>query len=282
VIHRSTDVRAALRSRQRGFFLDPYRFGSAGPSDPDFSTTVLLLHGTGGNGSTTIIDSSGYGHSMTANNGAQTSTAQSVYGGSSILFDGVNDYVSTPNDTAFDMHAGAFTIEALVYLNSYLSGAEQTLIGKADDLLFATYEWNVLLSQNWLRFYYGERGTSQFSLRLFWPSALPLTTWSAIAVQRSVSGDWSCSLNGTPGTDYQVAPLAGSPSFGSVITGTYTDTVDLGTTTNHVTVGAVTSAPGHATEAPLAAYVQEVRYSQPIERYPGGSYTPAIAPFPNH
>jgi hypothetical protein len=30
VISRSTDIRSALRSRQRGFVLDPYRFGSAG------------------------------------------------------------------------------------------------------------------------------------------------------------------------------------------------------------------------------------------------------------
>lgn len=47
MIDRSTNIRAALRSRQRGFLLNPYRFGGGGGgdgSDPHWSNVVALLH----------------------------------------------------------------------------------------------------------------------------------------------------------------------------------------------------------------------------------------------
>jgi hypothetical protein len=70
--------------------------------------TALLLNFNGTNGSTTFTDSSGRGVSVTANGGVQISTAQSKFGGSSVFFDGSNDYlrVSLPFD-----YSGDFTVE---------------------------------------------------------------------------------------------------------------------------------------------------------------------------
>lgn len=82
--------------------------------DPYFSNVALLLHGDGTNGSTTFVDSSSNGLVPTAGGNAQISTAQSKFGGASILFDGSGDFVHLPTTTALSM-PGAFTIEMWVY-----------------------------------------------------------------------------------------------------------------------------------------------------------------------
>ena len=79
-------------------YIDSYRFGVSGPTDPYFSNVSLLLHGDGTNGSTTIIDSSSNNFSVTANNGAQISTAQAKFGPSSIEFlSAANTGLSVPS-----------------------------------------------------------------------------------------------------------------------------------------------------------------------------------------
>jgi hypothetical protein len=81
--------------------------------DRNFSNVSLLLHGDGTNGSTTIIDSSPSPKTVTAVGNAQISTAQSKFGGASLLFDGSGDgaIISTGlND--FTMTSNTYTLEA--------------------------------------------------------------------------------------------------------------------------------------------------------------------------
>lgn len=59
--------------------------------DPLFSNVILLLHGNGADGSTTIIDSSPLSNTMQSVGNIQISTEQSKFGGSSIKFDGNGD-----------------------------------------------------------------------------------------------------------------------------------------------------------------------------------------------
>jgi hypothetical protein len=91
--------------------------------DVYYPQTSLLMHFNGTNGSTTMTDNSKNNITATATNGASISTAQSKFGGSSVLFDGTNDYVSVTNNSAFDFGAGDFTIEYWEYrtLSSTLS-----------------------------------------------------------------------------------------------------------------------------------------------------------------
>lgn len=78
--------------------------------DPFWSDkTVLLLHMNGTNGSTTFTDVKS--HAVTASGNAQISTAQSVFGGASAMFDGSGDFLSVLSSTDFDFAAGDFTIE---------------------------------------------------------------------------------------------------------------------------------------------------------------------------
>ena len=79
------------------------------------SPTVLLLHGSGTDGSTNITDSSVYNHPVTVHGNAQISTAQSVYpGGSSMYFDGDGDYFSIIDNKDLVFY-GDFTIEFCVF-----------------------------------------------------------------------------------------------------------------------------------------------------------------------
>lgn len=102
--------RKSARS-QRGFIMNPYAYATGGGGSGPMS---LLLHGDGADASTDIVDSSSYGHSLTLSGAVQIDTAQSVFGGASILFDGDNDYLTTPANAVFQFGTGDFTIECRV------------------------------------------------------------------------------------------------------------------------------------------------------------------------
>jgi hypothetical protein len=77
---------------------------------------VILLHGDGSNGSTTVTDNgaTSFNHIWSAQNGAQISTAQSKFGGSSWLFNGTNSYLNLSANTDM-LFTGDFTLGTWVY-----------------------------------------------------------------------------------------------------------------------------------------------------------------------
>jgi formylglycine-generating enzyme required for sulfatase activity len=75
----------------------------------------LLLQGIGTSGSSSIIDSSVYGRTVTRTGTPVISTAQSPFSGtSSISFNGTTDYLSVPASADFNFGSEDFTIEAWV------------------------------------------------------------------------------------------------------------------------------------------------------------------------
>lgn len=98
---------------------DPGFVGSLSDGDPDpyFANVVLLLHGNGTNGSTSIIDSSPNPKTVTAVGNAQISTAQAKFSGSSIALDGAGDWLTATIDPIYTS-AAAYTIESWFYLNT--------------------------------------------------------------------------------------------------------------------------------------------------------------------
>lgn len=92
-----------------------------GASDPNFSSVSLLLPMNGTNGSTTFTDASSNAFTVTAVGNAQISTAQSKWGGSSMLLDGTGDYLEIASNAAFAF-AGDFTIEVWLRGNTYAPG----------------------------------------------------------------------------------------------------------------------------------------------------------------
>lgn len=79
------------------------------------SQVTILLSGNGTNNSTNFIDSSVNNFTVTAVGNAKISTAQSKFGGSSILLDGNGDWLQIPNTEISDTANADFTVEAWVY-----------------------------------------------------------------------------------------------------------------------------------------------------------------------
>lgn len=88
--------------------LAPY-FGFIPPSRDRF--TSLMLHGLGPDTSTQLTDVSVNRQAMTAVSGAKISTAQSKFGGSSILLNGTTDYYSATSIAPMQLGSLDFTLE---------------------------------------------------------------------------------------------------------------------------------------------------------------------------
>jgi hypothetical protein len=91
------------------------------------SFTKLMLHFDGSDASTTFTDSSLSARAVTANNDAQLDTAQSKFGGSSLLLDGTGDYASCASSTDFNMDSGDWTIDCWVRPNALAADSSTIL-----------------------------------------------------------------------------------------------------------------------------------------------------------
>lgn len=92
--------------------------GPSGNSDPNFASVVFLSHFDGADGSTTVTDEKS--HAITCVGNAQIDTAQSKFGGASLLLDGTGDWITTPDSNDWTP-TGDFTIEGWVRFNSITS-----------------------------------------------------------------------------------------------------------------------------------------------------------------
>jgi hypothetical protein len=84
-------------------------------ADPYFSSVLVLCGFNGTNGSTTFVDEGPLGLTLTAKGGAQISTAQSVFGGSSLSVAGSGS-VGLPTNSALVI-SGDFTLDARCRFN---------------------------------------------------------------------------------------------------------------------------------------------------------------------
>lgn len=78
-------------------------------SDPYWSSVACLLHFNAADGSTTFTDQTG--RTWTARGGAQIDTAQSQFGGSSLLLNGTDAAIDSPNGSDIYISGGTFTAE---------------------------------------------------------------------------------------------------------------------------------------------------------------------------
>ena len=108
------DRELRLYRRDTGELLGKTRSSGGDDGDPHFDKVSLLLHMDGANGSNTFDDSSGTPKTITAFGGAKISTAQSKFGGASLLLDGSEDYLSAPGHDDFVFGTGDFTVELWV------------------------------------------------------------------------------------------------------------------------------------------------------------------------
>jgi hypothetical protein len=120
----------------------PWVIGSGGND----SHTKVLLYLNGADASTTITDDNagGSAHTWTANGNAQIDTAQSKFGGASLLCDGTGDYVSTPDHADFTLGSGDWTIDC--WFNVNVAGGSAIFLAGQSDAAFGNpgYAWSII------------------------------------------------------------------------------------------------------------------------------------------
>jgi hypothetical protein len=157
----------------------------------DDANTMILIHGTGTNGSTTFTDdrTSSRTAFLPAAGNAQISTAQSQFGGSSMLFDGTRDSVLIAPQSGqgtVTIGSGQFTIECWVRMNT-LAGANNFSGGIIHNL----NEWTLYVYDN--RFYFGIPSVSN---NLIQSTSIVTNTWYHVAVTRNSSNTITLWVNG--------------------------------------------------------------------------------------
>ena len=221
------------------------------PVDPDFANVSLLLHGNGANGSTTIIDSSPTPKTVTAVGNAQISTAQSKFGGASILLDGAGDYLQSPSSTDFQLGTGDFTLELWIYSLGFAGAPNFNDYGALFDYRTANVsQVNVLLTflgSSTLVLYVN--GATRIA-----GSAISTNTWTHVALSRT-SGTTKLFINGSQeGSNYA--------------------------DTNSYTSSVFRTGSNIAGDAFFNGYIDDLRITKGIARYTS-NFTPPTAPFPD-
>lgn len=219
-----------------------------GGSDPHFANVVFLSGFDGTNGQTTFTDESGYARAITQVGSAQISTAQSKFGGSSLLLNGSTDAVTCADSADLEIGSGSFTVEGFVYINSLTNF---NFISHNDDF---GNGWTLRRESGSLSFAAGGAGT--------------------------VGSAW------TPSTGVWIH-LAADVDAVNAIARTYVDGALFQKTTgrtfpasNGNTVLAIGKEAWRASRF-LNGYVDEVRITQGVARYASDSgFTVPTAPYP--
>lgn len=245
-------------------FLRTLAGASAVATDPNFENVTLLLHGDGTNGgqNNTFVDGSTNNFTITRN-GNTTQGTFSPYGDNwSNYFDGTGDYLTTPDNAAFDMGTGDFTIECWVYIagNSATNNDGNRFAG-----LFSTYPGSGTLTNAYALELIGNSTTTGTGLAFYnWQSS----TQSSVTVTTTVSqNSWHHIAVARSGTTTKLF-LDGS----EVASGTLgNQTVNSG---NQITVGRL----GYVSylEA-FNGYISNLRVLKGTAQYTG-SYTVPTAP----
>ncbi|WP_164483773.1 MULTISPECIES: LamG-like jellyroll fold domain-containing protein [unclassified Polaromonas] len=232
--------------------------------DPSFGSVSVLLHGDGSNNSTVMVDSASLAKTVAVVGGAKISTAQSKFGGSSIAFDGNDDYLAIPSSpgTDFSFGTGDFTVEAWFYLSS--AGSDYRYI-------FVMPWGSTDMS---IRF-----GNSGFGTRLQFASqsGALATVYSSEHTQASLAGAWHhVAMTRSGGViraflDGNLLTLRNNIFSGSPVS-SWTDASNIASITQ-----AYISASGAAT---WLGYMEDIRITKGVARYTA-NFTPPTQAFPN-
>jgi hypothetical protein len=233
---------------------------STGIFDPDFDKVSLLLHMDGTNGSTTFTDSSSAARTITRFGNAQISTAQSVYGGASGLFDGNGDYLEAAYDSAIDLIGGSFTIECWIRLaQSKASGSRIAAAGGGAVSFNSTtgIHWLFQVSPGGFLELQWWNGTGLDGIASA-TAAIQLNTWAHVAA----CFDGAIAYLAIDGAVNSVAKTPVRPS-------------------TNPTLG-IATIPGEngGSSTAFNGYIDDLRITKGIARYTS-NFTPPNAPFPD-
>jgi hypothetical protein len=223
---------------------------SVGEPTPDHDT-LLLIHSDTSDASTTFVDSSPVGRTITVAADTQHDTAQKKFGASSILFDGTGDELTCADSTDWDLGTSNFTVEFWAY---NISGADSVVIRMGNSISTGVVAGFGYISGSTLKLYLGTSGS-----------------WSIAS---------GVSMGAVPGTNWvHYAVVRAGTSFA-----TYRDGTAVSTFTS---TGSINSSGGgsglHIADAwggsaNTAGHLEEIRISK-VARW-DAAFTPPSAPYP--
>lgn len=230
-------------------------FPSYGISDPYYNKVVMLLHGTGANGSTTFTDNSRYAINENPQGPITISTSQSKFNNSSIALNG-NGYLYPGATATRALGTGDFTLEAWLYPTSWASvlGCVYDTLGpggpgaRPNSMVF--YIDGSVIGPGYPSVYSN-------STRYVSPVAISLNTWTHVAWVRA-SGVLTIFINGL--SVYTSAFTTDDTNGGSIL-------------------GAADDVRGQSSYT-FQGYLDEVRLTKGVARYTSDFSVPS-APFPN-
>lgn len=244
--------------------LSLYAYGDSGPVnaaidmtavDSSWGNVVLLLGGDSRNAAARFIDESPSSLVPTVYGNAQVSTAQSKFGGSSILLDGTGDYLEYPSNTIWDIGSSAYTIEAFIRPADVTS--VRMIVARRDLSLGAT-GWSLYTSATGQLGFIAYSALNVICINLTSAaSLLALNTWAHVAVTRDSSGNWRIYHNGV------------------VVAGPTAESAAIAANSRPLQIGRQASN----TARDFNGYIDEVRITRGVARY-SGAFTVPTAAFP--
>lgn len=204
-----------------------------------YGSTSLLMHFDGADASTTFTDSA---NSFTVSRVGNTviSTAQSQFGGASAYFDGAGDYLTVPDNAAWDF-AGPFCVE-MWYRPTGNSGAGQALASNWKWSFGTNSGWRINATPGTGKVYFGANDGNTWNaipFQLTGTTTIQLNTWYHIAITRDASNMVRMFVNGN-------LEASGTMSFNPV--NTQNDPIRIG----------CSSIDGEGKE-PVFGYIDELR-----------------------
>ena len=152
-------------------------------ADQYIEDVVLHVNCNGADTSTTFTDESKGGHTLTANGDAQVDTAQSKFGGASLLLDGTGDYLSLSDSSDFNFGSEEFTVEFWLRITSSDVGSSRMIENAAWDDSLNGWTFSMVSGDP-----AGARRLaielSQIGTDIFSDVAIPLNSWNPIAFVR--------------------------------------------------------------------------------------------------
>jgi hypothetical protein len=213
------------------------------------SGTSLLLSCTNGS---LIDNTSKYNVETVAT--AQISTAQSKFGGSSILLSAAGDYLLATPAQVNPLGTGNFTVEYWIYFNSVANQQAAVVYGSGSGNYEPLFGW---VDSVGLHLYLSSTGSS-------WDIASAV---QIIPNGLAATGRW-----------YHVAVTRSGSTFRTFCNGnqvsTFTSSAAIYQSTSNINVGR------YATGYWINAYFDDIRITNGVSRY-NSNFTPPIAQFPN-
>lgn len=218
--------------------------------DVYFDNVVVLLHGDGLDASMTTVDSSSYARTITGSGNAQLDTAQSKFGGGSMLFDTSDDAFFAPSSADFNLSTIDFTIECWIRRTDTTSQNHAIV---CRDSIGGTRGWLFYLGD-------GTGGSTLHALSFagwsgattataYHNSAIPINTWTHVAVTRE-SGTFKIWQGGT-----------------LVVTQSGFTSLSIASPSTPLCVGSLYATAGLFASSSLGGNIDDLRITTNVARY---------------